>query len=74
MATRSPARPLQGAALPKLSELSAPQIRGRACVWCSIILAAGNAVDLGPQHARRAGMRFAWFPRACNDCHREAAQ
>ncbi|WP_245769707.1 hypothetical protein [Streptomyces indicus] len=63
-------RPVQ---LPPLGKLSEPQIRGRDCVWCSITLAPGRVVDLGEQYARRAGQRFAWFPRACSRCGKEGS-
>ncbi|GAA3378772.1 hypothetical protein GCM10020367_59640 [Streptomyces sannanensis] len=53
--------------LPDVGTLSQDQQRGRACVWCGVILDNGTARDLGMR--RTAGVR--WFPRACPQ-HAEA--
>jgi hypothetical protein len=60
--------------LPSLDRLTEQQVRGATCVWDGIALTTGNAVDLGPRPARRAGSTFQWFPRACPACVRTAAQ
>jgi hypothetical protein len=48
-----------------MSELSEEQVRGSACVFCSVRLDNGDAVDLGERPAARAGQNIRWFPRAC---------
>lgn len=53
--------------LPDLATLSEPQVRGRACVWCAIILDA-TAIDLGPRPLKRLDVAAQWFPRSCHPC------
>lgn len=54
--------------LPDARTLSEPQVRGRACVWCTIPLTTSTAVDLGVQAAGAHGSPTVWFPRACQPC------
>lgn len=54
--------------LPFVSGLSEPQVRGKACVWCAVIL-DGIAIDLGTQEASAAGATVRWFPRCCRRCN-----
>lgn len=51
--------------LPALDGLSEAQVRGKACVWCGVILAADTAVDLGPRRKGRLDGTYDWFPRGC---------
>jgi hypothetical protein len=51
--------------LPTLDGLSEAQVRGKACVWCGVILTAETAVDLGPRRKRRLDGAYDWFPRGC---------
>lgn len=55
-------------ALPRVADLSTPQVRGASCVWCSGTLVTGPAVDLGPRTLKHLDARTSWFPRACRDC------
>lgn len=50
--------------VPPLGDMSEPQTRGTACVWCAVALASGRSVDLGEREA--AGRH--WFPRGCHPC------
>jgi len=52
-------------ALPALDGLSESQVRGKACVWCGVILTAETAVDLGPRRKGRLDGAYNWFPRGC---------
>ncbi|OON72617.1 hypothetical protein B1H18_29020 [Streptomyces tsukubensis] len=54
--------------LPRLPDLSDPQIRGAACVWCGVGLIAGQVVDLGERPCRWLTHKASWFPRACTSC------
>lgn len=59
--------------LPSLDGLSEQQVRGKACLWCGVTLAAETAVDLGPRVTKRAGSEVRWFPRGCRkDTARQA--
>ncbi len=54
--------------VPDLSNLSEPQVRGTACVWCGVTLATATAVDLTPRRVRRLDWYHTIFPRACRTC------
>lgn len=54
--------------LPPVTGLSEPQVRGKACVWCAVIL-NNTAIDLGTQEAQFAGSTAHWFPRSCRHCN-----
>ncbi|NEB42219.1 hypothetical protein [Streptomyces sp. SID14515] len=55
-------------ALPPVTNLTEPQQRGWACVWCLKWLSVGTDEDLGEQRVVPAsGAAYSWFPRACGD-------
>lgn len=56
--------------LPEPSDLTAAQLRGAVCVWCSNPLTAETARDLGERPAPDGGVMF---PRGCPKCVRSAA-
>lgn len=63
--------------LPDVAGLSDHQVRGKACVWCGIILAPDTAVDLGPRRIRILDRHVTTYPRGCRACvaeHLPAAQ
>lgn len=51
--------------LPPLRDLTQRQQRGMDCVFCGVVLVAGNAFDLGPRRLRIGDWTTKWFPRAC---------
>ena len=59
--------------LPALDGLSEVKVRGAACIWCSVILTAETAVNLGERRHKRLGGHFYTFPRSCRPCTRNAA-
>lgn len=59
--------------LPDWADLSEPQVRGKACVWCAVILATATAVDLGTRRIRVLDGHLTTFPRACRTCMRAHA-
>ncbi len=59
--------------LPTLAALSGPQVRGKACVWCAVILATATAVDLGTRRIPVPGGHLTAYPRACRTCMRAHA-
>lgn len=59
--------------LPPVSRLADGQVRGAACVWCTIALTGETAIDLGTRNDSFAGVAAHWFPRSCRDCLKEAA-
>jgi hypothetical protein len=54
--------------LPDVGSLSAPQVRGKSCVWCAGVLASEAVVDLGPRRLKHLDTHTQWFPRACRPC------
>ncbi|MFI6337854.1 hypothetical protein [Streptomyces sp. NPDC050535] len=54
--------------LPSVEELSEEQIRGRACVWCTVALELAAGIDLGARPGQFAGSGVSWFPRGCPSC------
>lgn len=54
--------------LPRVDTLTQAQVRGRACVWCSVALSNATAVNLGERTVDAHGSRTHWFPRACRPC------
>lgn len=65
--------PLALLPLPSVASLSAPQVRGASCVWCSATFGSGPAVDLGPRVLKNLDARTQWFPRSCRACTATAA-
>lgn len=57
--------------LPPVESMSAQQLRGTRCVWCSAELTATTAVDLGAR-PEYAGASVFIFPRRCRACPEEA--
>ena len=58
--------------LPALDDLTQEKVRGAACIWCSVILTAETAVNLGERKHKRPGGCFYTFPRSCRPCARKA--
>ena len=56
--------------LPEWADLSEPQVRGKACVWCAATLHNGSAVDLGTRRIPVLDGHLRTFPRACRPCTR----
>lgn len=56
--------------LPKTTTLTAEQLRGAVCAWCSSALTAETARDLGERPAPNGGVMF---PRGCPGCVRSQA-
>ncbi|MFD0555290.1 hypothetical protein ACFQ0X_43525 [Streptomyces rectiviolaceus] len=54
--------------LPDARTLSEAQVRGHACVWCTVTLTTSTATDLGVRDAGEHGSPVCWFPRACQIC------
>ncbi|TXS36004.1 hypothetical protein EAO72_20705 [Streptomyces sp. or43] len=57
--------------LPPVASLSAQQLRGTNCVWCSAELTAKTAVNLGARPEYEGSSVFI-FPRRCRPCPKEA--
>jgi hypothetical protein len=57
--------------LPKVSDLSAEQLRGACCVWCRTVLTGETARDLGERPHPDSGQIF---PRGCTPCVRAKAR
>ncbi|WP_406530085.1 hypothetical protein [Streptomyces sp. I8-5] len=54
--------------LPPVATLSRGQQHGTHCVWCSVALSAGTAVDLSARETDVSGNTVQWFPRCCINC------
>lgn len=54
--------------VPDWSDLSEQQGRGKACVWCGIILSTATAVDLGVRRIRVLDGHLNTYPRGCRTC------
>lgn len=59
-------------ALPGFNDLTERQVRGADCIWCSTLLTAESAIDLGERRHRRLDGHFSTFPRACRRCTHDA--
>lgn len=65
---------LDALSVPDWEDLTGPQTRGAACVWCAAPLAGGPVVDLGARRVQLSGGLITVFPRACTICMRAARQ
>jgi hypothetical protein len=57
--------------VPPHGDMSDPQFKGTACVWCAVTLSTDTAVDLGQRRVRFLDGHITVSPRACRPCTAE---
>lgn len=65
---------LDALSVPDWVDLTEPQARGAACVWCETPLSGGAVVDLGTRRVELSDGTISVFPRACVPCLKAAPE